>query len=72
MEKVDLNEIVQKLEHEFIIVKDNGENEMWCGMQCSKPETFLSMLTAIVLANPETKAFFKHFAQHIDEILSKV
>lgn len=72
MKKEELDEITERLGEGFIVVKDNGEDGILCNMQCHSPQVFLTLLTAIVVANPETKECFKHFVKHIDDVIKEV
>lgn len=71
MKKNEFDEIAEKLGEGYIIVKDNGDNGILCGIQCPSPVEFLGMLTAVVVANPNTIPLFKHFAKNIDEVIKK-
>ena len=72
MSKEEIKDIAERLhanDGKFILVKVDDDGDMDCAMHCKEPADFLSMLTAIVVAQPKTRECFKIFANQIDELM---
>lgn len=72
MSKEEFEEVADRLHDnggKYILVKVDDDGGMNCAMHCKEPTDFLSMLTAMVVAQPKTRECFKIFANQIDELM---